>query len=312
MRQAWDLGPFAASDAMLVPRQISSNKMQRNYMGLKITACMCSWDKFQAKDTNKPKKPIATFEEPGAKNQVLGAKAGYCSCPLKLTPPEGWAKHLSHPSGPTPGHTPTLIPYKKQTHPSPREQVSKETSCLFSLLPAKVRSPIKFCLAKKKKNSIEPYFKKYSFFTALLRILYHFSLKWLQPIQSYAQFLASASFPFSSVQLLSQVRVLVAPWTAACQASLSITNSQSLLKLMSIESVMPSSHLILCHRLLLLPSIFPSFRVFSNESILHIMWPKYWSFRFTISPSNEYSGQNSCRMDWFDLCAVQWTLKSLL
>ena len=154
MRQAWDLGPFAASDAMLVPRQISSNKMQRNYMGLKITACMCSWDKFQAKDTNKPKKPIATFEEPGAKNQVLGAKAGYCSCPLKLTPPEGWAKHLSHPSGPTPGHTPTLIPYKKQTHPSPREQVSKETSCLFSLLPAKVRSPIKFCLAKKKKERI--------------------------------------------------------------------------------------------------------------------------------------------------------------
>ena len=83
---------------------------------------------------------------------MLGAKAGYCSCPLKLTPPEGWAKHLSHPSGPTPGHTPTLIPYKKQTHPSPREQVSKETSCLFSLLPAKVRSPIKFCLAKKKKK----------------------------------------------------------------------------------------------------------------------------------------------------------------
>ena len=102
------------------------------------------------------------------------------------------------------------------------------------------------------------------------------------------------------------------PWTTACQASLSITNSQNLLKLMSIESVMPSNHLILCLPLLLLPSIFPRIKVFSNESVLHIRWPKYWSFSFSISPSNEYSGLISFRMDWWDLLAVQGTLKSLL
>ena len=102
------------------------------------------------------------------------------------------------------------------------------------------------------------------------------------------------------------------PWTAACQGSLSITNSQSLLKLMSIESVMPSNHLILCHPLLLLPSIFPSIRVFSNESALHIRWPSYWSFSFNISLSNEHPGQTSFRMDWLGLLAVQGTLKSLL
>ena len=101
-------------------------------------------------------------------------------------------------------------------------------------------------------------------------------------------------------------------WTAAHQACLSITNSWSLLKLISIESVMPSNHLILCHPLLLLPSILPSIRVFSNESVLHIRWPKYWSFSFSISPSNEYSGLISLRMDWLDLLAVQGTLKSLL
>ena len=104
----------------------------------------------------------------------------------------------------------------------------------------------------------------------------------------------------------------VTPWTAARQASLSITNSWSLLKLMSIELVMPSNHLILCHPLLLLPSVFPSIRVFSNESVLHIRWPKYWSFSFSISPSNEYSGLISFRIGWFDLLAVQGTLKSLL
>ena len=102
------------------------------------------------------------------------------------------------------------------------------------------------------------------------------------------------------------------PWTAARQASLSITNSQSLLKLMSIELVMPSNHLILCRPLLLLPSIFPSISVFSNESVLHIRWPKQWSFSFSISPSNEYLGLISFRMDWLDLLAVQGTLKSLL
>ena len=117
-------------------------------------------------------------------------------------------------------------------------------------------------------------------------------------------------FQFSSVQLLSHVRLFSTPWTAARQASLSITNSQSVLKLMSIESVMPSNHIILCRPLLLLPSIFPSIRVFSNESDLHIMWPKYWSFSFSISPSNEYSGLISFRIDWLDLLVVQGTQES--
>ena len=107
----------------------------------------------------------------------------------------------------------------------------------------------------------------------------------------------------TSVQLLSHVQLFATPWTAARQASLSITNSGSLLKLMSIELVMPSNDLILCHPLLLLPSIFPSIRVFSNQSDLHIRWPKYWSFSFSISPSNEYSGLISFRTDWFDLLA---------
>ena len=115
---------------------------------------------------------------------------------------------------------------------------------------------------------------------------------------------------FSSVQSLSCIRLFATPWTAARQASLSITNSRSLLKLMSIKSVMPFNHLILCRPLLLLPSIFPSIRVFSNESVLRIRWPKYCSFSF--SPSNEYSGLISFRMDWLDLLAVQGTLKSLL
>ena len=133
-----------------------------------------------------------------------------------------------------------------------------------------------------------------------------------------------SSVQFSSVQSLSCVQLFATSWTAACQASLSITNSWSLLKLMSIESVMPSNHLILCRPLLLPPSIFnpnpgiqPSslmsyVRVFSNESVLRIRWPKYWSFSFSISPSNEYSGLISFRMDWLDLFAVQGTLKSLL
>ena len=122
----------------------------------------------------------------------------------------------------------------------------------------------------------------------------------------------SSKFLISSVQSLSCVWLFVTPWTAACQASLSITNSQSLPKLMSIGSVMPSNHLMLCRPLLLLPSIFPSIRVFSDESALCIRWPKYWSFSFNISPSNEYSGLISFRMDGLDLLAVQGTLKSLL
>ena len=118
--------------------------------------------------------------------------------------------------------------------------------------------------------------------------------------------------PFSSVQSLSCVQLSANPWTAAHQGSLSITNSRSLLKLMPIKSVMPSSHLILCRPLLLLPSIPPSISVFSNESALHVRWPKYWSFSFNISPSNEHPGLISFRMDWLGLLAVQGTLKSLL
>ena len=116
----------------------------------------------------------------------------------------------------------------------------------------------------------------------------------------------------SSVQLLRHVQLFVTPWTAAHQASLSISNSPSLLKLMSIESMMPSNHLILCHPFLLLPSVFPSIRVFSSESVLLIRWPEYRSFSFSTSPSNEHSGLISFRRDWLDLLAVQGTLKSLL
>ena len=120
------------------------------------------------------------------------------------------------------------------------------------------------------------------------------------------------SVQLSSVQSLSRVRLFVTPWTAACQASRSITISRILLKLMSIELEMPSRHLILCHPLLLLPSVIPSIRVFSNDSALHIRWPKYWHFSFSISPSNEYSGLISFRIGWFDLIPVQGTLKSLI
>ena len=128
----------------------------------------------------------------------------------------------------------------------------------------------------------------------------------------WASHIIHCAFHFSSVQSLSRIWLFVTPWTAACQASLSITNSWSLLKLMYIELVMPSNHHILCLPLFLLLSIFPSIRVFSNESILCIRWPKYWSFSFSSSPSNEYSGLISFRMDWLDLLAVQGTLKSLL
>ena len=125
-------------------------------------------------------------------------------------------------------------------------------------------------------------------------------------------FLLLICLQFSSAELLSCVQFFVTPWTAARQAFLSITNSWSFFKLMSIESVMPSNHLILCHPLLLLPSVFPSIRVLSNESALRMRWPKYWSFSFNISPANEYSGLISFRVDWLDLLAVQGTLKSLL
>ena len=122
----------------------------------------------------------------------------------------------------------------------------------------------------------------------------------------------SSRLSVSSVQLLSCIQLFATPWTAARQVSLSITNSWSLFRLIPIESVMPSNHLILCRPLLFPPSIFPSIRVFSNESVLPIRWPKYWSFSFNISPSNEYSGLISFRIGWLDLLAVQGTLKSLL
>ena len=125
-------------------------------------------------------------------------------------------------------------------------------------------------------------------------------------------FVCLCVYQFSSVQSLSRVRLFATPWTAGRQTSLSITNSRSLLKLMYIESVMPYNHFILCCPLLLLPSIFPNIRVFSNESVLHIGWPRYWNFSFSICPSNEHSGLISFRMDWLDLLAVQGTLKSLL
>ena len=125
-------------------------------------------------------------------------------------------------------------------------------------------------------------------------------------------FIHNTCIRFSSVQSLSCVWLFATPWNTACQASLSITSSRSLFKLMSIESVMPSNHLILCHPFVLPPSIFPSIRVFSNESVLHIWWPKYWSFSFSISPSNEYSWLISFRIDCLDVLAVQGTLKSLL
>ena len=151
---------------------------------------------------------------------------------------------------------------------------------------------------------------------------YHFLLQGIFPTQGLnphlLNFLYSQadsltlSHQFSSVQSLSCVRLFATPWTATCQASLSITNSWNLLKLMSIESVMPSNQLILCYPLLLPPSIFPSISVFSNVSVLRIRWPKYWSFSFGISPTNEHPGLISFRMDWLDLLAVQGTLKSLL
>ena len=136
------------------------------------------------------------------------------------------------------------------------------------------------------------------------------TLKWILP--KFYFLIKFYFFNLSSVQLLSHIQLFATPWTAAHQTSLSITNSQSLLKLMSIELVMPSNHLILCCPILLLPSIFPSIRVFSNELALCIRWPKYWSFSFSISASNEYSGLISFRMDWLDVLVVQGTLKSLL
>ena len=147
----------------------------------------------------------------------------------------------------------------------------------------------------------------------LLRALYFWSsFRFTTKLtESYRDFSCRPCRPISSVLSLSRVWLFMTPWTTACEASLSITNSWSLLKLMSIKSVMPSNHLILCHPLLLLPSIFPSITVFSNESVLWIRRPKYWNFSFSVSPSNEYPGGVSFRIDWFDLLVVHGTLKTL-
>ena len=160
--------------------------------------------------------------------------------------------------------------------------------------------PIQYCKVKKKIILL--------YYTTMLLFYYNKCTHIFEYIFNY--FLTMHQF--SSVQSLSRVRLFATPWSAACQASLSITNPRSPPKPMSIELVMPSNHLILCHPLLLLPSIFPSVRVFSNESALRIRWPKYWSFSFNISSSNEHPGLISFRMDWLDLLAVQGTLKSLL
>ena len=163
-----------------------------------------------------------------------------------------------------------------------------------------------------KKEKLQQTMQKYPLSLEFSRQEHWSGLPLPSPQWSLGKHFISLLFQFSSVQSLSRVRLFPTPWTAACQASLSITNSQSLLKLMSTESVMPSNHLILCRPLLLLPSIFPSFRVFSNESALRIRWPKYWSFSFNMSPSNKQPGLISFRMDWLDLLAVQETLKGLL
>ena len=166
------------------------------------------------------------------------------------------------------------------------------------------------------KEKILPYIQRlanvfiFLCFKMLKLWIYHISSIIHQPLTIWIWCCHLKQAKSHSVQSLSHVQLSVTPWTTARQASLSITNSWSLLRLMSIESVMPSNHLILWRPLLLPPSIFPSIKVFSNESVLHIKWPKYWSFSFSISPSNEYSGLISFRMDWLDLLAVQGTLKS--
>ena len=174
-----------------------------------------------------------------------------------------------------------------------------------NISPSRLHIPISFLMAQAHPRSMfitscskTAFLPDYSYYIRTSQVTWLYSL-------------ATSIISFSSVQSLSHVRLFATPWTAAHQASLSITNCQSLLKLMSIESVMLSNHLILCCPLLLLPSIFPNIRVFSNESVLRIRWPNYLSFTFSISLSNEYSGLISFRMDWLDLLAVQGTLKSL-
>ena len=159
--------------------------------------------------------------------------------------------------------------------------------------------------------SLNIYFDQFnSFIKSVLMLSFQQNYFYVSPLKQRTHF--SCIYQFSSVQSLSRVRIFATPWIAACQASMSITNFRSSLILLSTESVMPSSHLVLCCPLLLLPPIPPSMRVFSNESTLRMRWPKYWSFSFSIIPSKEHPGPISFRMDWLDLLAVQGTLKSLL
>ena len=183
--------------------------------------------------------------------------------------------------------------------------------CVFRCTPAPARGVGKPCwcndTTSKAKTLCYRVWANILYLTSIIQFVYTFPFSWKNTILPL-----DFNVHFSSVQSLTRVRLFATPWTAACQASLSIINSWSLLRLMSIESVMPSNHLILGHPLLFPPSIFPSIRVFPNESVLHNRWPKYWSFSFSISPSNEYSGLISFRMHWLDLLAVQGTLRSLL
>ena len=194
--------------------------------------------------------------------------------------------------------------YEKEIHP--------ETGLLTNTagrVPGSLRESVAGFLAFRPKHCWCQWEKEFSLEQSPVRLGVDPGVMALEP--GFSAFLSFYKQCHLSVQSLSHVQLFATSWTAACQASLSINNSQSLLKLMSIESVIPSNHLVLCHPLLL-PSIFPSIRVFSKESVLCIRWPKYWSLSFSLSPSNEYSGLISLKIDWLDLLAVQGTLKSLL
>ena len=235
-----------------------SNKIQRNYKGLKISVCTGSWGKLSTTRYKKTKSLNCHFWGAGSQSRVQH---------MPPAPPKGRANHLRQPCSLSLGPTPTLIPYKEPALPSLSSRGAARGACsLFSLPPAAVG------------GLVRPRLTSSSGLSSM-------SAGWGRPKT------------LSSVQSLSCVQLFATPWPAACQASLSITNSQSLLKLMSIESVMPSNHLILCRPLRLPPSVFPSIRVFSNESVLRIRWPEYWSFSFSISPSSEYSGLISFRME---------------
>ena len=205
---------------------------------------------------------------------------------------------------PSPGDLPNSVHIQMHTH----THTQKWNTNLMKPCPYNIRCTVMFSFLLISVDQSTPRWLHHSLMNLTSYRKYFVFSKFLS--KSGYTWVANHTFQFSSFQLLSHVWLFATPWTAACQASLSITDSQSLLKLMFIESSMLSNHLILCRPLLLPPST--SIRVFSNELVLCIRWPKYWSFSFTISPCNEYSGLISFRMDWFDLLVVQGTLKSLL